>query len=92
MHLQRPTLTICSNGYAFSNDIVLFEYKVPPRYIWTICPDWPVDDNPTEPKYLEAAVQSLAKFNVKSEQTHYFSVLSVTRASMQVSQDSSDLF
>ncbi|KFV12765.1 Fetuin-B, partial [Pterocles gutturalis] len=56
---------------------------VPPRYIWTVCPDCPVDDCPTEPKYLEAAVQSLAKFNEKSEQTRYFSVLNVTRASMQ---------
>ncbi|XP_005438556.1 fetuin-B [Falco cherrug] len=56
---------------------------VPPRYIWTLCPDCPVDDNPTEPRYLEAAVQSLAKFNEESEQTHYFSVLNVTRASMQ---------
>ncbi|KAF1489846.1 Fetuin-B, partial [Megadyptes antipodes antipodes] len=56
---------------------------VPPRYIWTVCPDCPVDDCPTEPKYLEAAVQSLAKFNAESEQTHYFSVLNVTRASMQ---------
>ncbi|XP_010308958.1 fetuin-B [Balearica regulorum gibbericeps] len=56
---------------------------VPPRYIWSVCPDCPVDDCPTEPKYLEAAVQSLAKFNEKSEQPHYFSVLNVTRASMQ---------
>ncbi|XP_054242188.1 fetuin-B [Indicator indicator] len=56
---------------------------VPPRYIWKICPDCPVDDNPNEPKYLETAVQSLAKFNEESEQTHYFSVLNVTRASMQ---------
>ncbi|NXN98222.1 FETUB protein, partial [Rhinopomastus cyanomelas] len=56
---------------------------VPRRYIWTVCPDCPVYDNPTDPKYLEAAAQSLAKFNEESEQTHYFSVLSVTRASMQ---------
>ncbi|NXL02524.1 FETUB protein, partial [Mesembrinibis cayennensis] len=56
---------------------------VPPRYISTICPDCPVDASPTEPKYLEAAVQSLAKFNEESEQPHYFSVLNVTRASMQ---------
>ncbi|XP_072200948.1 fetuin-B [Excalfactoria chinensis] len=56
---------------------------VPPRYIWGVCPDCPVDDCPTEPKYLEAAVKSLAKFNEESEQTHYFSVLNVTRASMQ---------
>ncbi|XP_009991344.1 PREDICTED: fetuin-B [Tauraco erythrolophus] len=56
---------------------------VPPRHIWSVCPDCPADDCPTEPKYLEAAVQSLAKFNGESEQTHYFSVLSVTRASMQ---------
>uniref|UniRef100_A0A8B9D1K0 Fetuin B n=1 Tax=Anser cygnoides TaxID=8845 RepID=A0A8B9D1K0_ANSCY len=56
---------------------------VPPRYIWAVCPDCPVDDCPTEPKYLEAAVQSLGKFNGESEQTHYFSVLNVTRASMQ---------
>ncbi|NXX44382.1 FETUB protein, partial [Tricholaema leucomelas] len=56
---------------------------VPHRYIWKICPDCPVDDNPNDPKYLEAAIQSLAKFNEESEQTHYFSVLNVTRASMQ---------
>ncbi|NWU51751.1 FETUB protein, partial [Dromas ardeola] len=57
--------------------------RVPPRYIWRVCPDCPVDDCPTEPKYMEAALQSLAKFNEESEQTHYFSVLNVTRASMQ---------
>ncbi|NWU15636.1 FETUB protein, partial [Cephalopterus ornatus] len=56
---------------------------VPPRYIWSVCPDCPVDDSPSKPEYLDAAVQSLAKFNKESEQTHYFSVLSVTRASMQ---------
>ncbi|NWR63779.1 FETUB protein, partial [Bucorvus abyssinicus] len=56
---------------------------VPARYIWSTCPDCPVDDCPTEPRYLEAAVQSLAKFNEESEQTHYFSLLNVTRASMQ---------
>lgn len=69
----------------------MFESKVPRRYIWSVCPDCPVDDDPTEPKYLEAAVQSLAKFNEESEQALYFSVLNVTRASMQVSQGSSDL-
>ncbi|NXP13747.1 FETUB protein, partial [Thinocorus orbignyianus] len=51
--------------------------------IWSICPDCPVDDCPTEPKYLEAAAQSLAKFNQESQQRRYFSVLNVTRASMQ---------
>ncbi|XP_071608671.1 fetuin-B [Heliangelus exortis] len=56
---------------------------VPPRYISRICPDCPLDDNPNDPKYMEAAVQSLAKFNAESDQTHYFSVLNVTRASMQ---------
>uniref|UniRef100_A0A8C3P0K7 Fetuin B n=1 Tax=Cyanoderma ruficeps TaxID=181631 RepID=A0A8C3P0K7_9PASS len=56
---------------------------VPRRYIWSVCPDCPVDDSPDKPEYLEAAVQSLAKFNRESEQTHYFSVLNVTRASMQ---------
>ncbi|KFU84214.1 Fetuin-B, partial [Chaetura pelagica] len=56
---------------------------VPRRHIWRICPDCPVDDSPSEPKYLEAAVQSLAKFNEESEHSHYFSVLNVTRASMQ---------
>ncbi|NXK72708.1 FETUB protein, partial [Amazona guildingii] len=63
---------------------ILYSYliSVPPGYIWTVCPDCPVDENPTEPKDLEAAVQSLAKFNVESEQTHYFSVLNVSRASM----------
>ncbi|NWI71198.1 FETUB protein, partial [Todus mexicanus] len=57
--------------------------RVPPRYIWRVCPDCPVDGSPEEPKYLEAAAQCLAKFNQESEQTHYFSVLNVTRASMQ---------
>ncbi|OWK58001.1 Fetuin-B, partial [Lonchura striata] len=47
------------------------------------CTLQPVDDSPTKPEYLEAAVRSLAKFNGESEQTHYFSVLNVTRASMQ---------
>ncbi|XP_021399484.2 fetuin-B [Lonchura striata] len=56
---------------------------VPGKYIWSVCPDCPVDDSPTKPEYLEAAVRSLAKFNGESEQTHYFSVLNVTRASMQ---------
>uniref|UniRef100_A0A669PY08 Fetuin B n=1 Tax=Phasianus colchicus TaxID=9054 RepID=A0A669PY08_PHACC len=56
---------------------------VPPGYIWEVCPDCPLDGCPTEPKYLETAVKSLAKFNEESEQTHYFSVLNVTRASMQ---------
>ncbi|NXH17004.1 FETUB protein, partial [Bucco capensis] len=56
---------------------------VPPRYIWIACPDCPVDDSPTKPQYLEAAAQSLAKFNEESEQTHYFFVLNVTKASMQ---------
>ncbi|XP_010143954.1 PREDICTED: fetuin-B [Buceros rhinoceros silvestris] len=56
---------------------------VPARYIWSMCPDCPVDDCPTEPRYLEAAAQSLAKFNEESEQTHFFSLLNVTRASMQ---------
>ncbi|XP_064522053.1 fetuin-B [Pseudopipra pipra] len=56
---------------------------VPSRYIWSVCPDCPADDSPTKPEYLDAAVQSLAKFNKESEQTHYFSVLNVTRASMQ---------
>ncbi|NXX62905.1 FETUB protein, partial [Scopus umbretta] len=56
---------------------------VPPGYISKLCPDCPLDDSPTNPRYLETAVQSLAKFNEESEQTHYFSVLNVTRASMQ---------
>ncbi|NXT02341.1 FETUB protein, partial [Jacana jacana] len=56
---------------------------VPPRHVWRLCPDCPVDDCPTEPKYLEAAAQSLAKFNQESEQARRFSVLNVTRASMQ---------
>ncbi|NXI27175.1 FETUB protein, partial [Sterrhoptilus dennistouni] len=56
---------------------------VPRRYIWSVCPDCPADDSPDKPEYLGAAVRSLAKFNAESEQTHYFSVLNVTRASMQ---------
>ncbi|KAM6258120.1 fetuin-B-like [Porphyrio hochstetteri] len=54
---------------------------VPRRYIWETCPDCPVDDCPTEPRYLEAAAQSLAKFNERSEQTHYFSILNVSQGS-----------
>ncbi|NWW43229.1 FETUB protein, partial [Pedionomus torquatus] len=57
--------------------------QVPPRYIRRVCPDCPVADSPTEPKYLEAAAQSLAKFNRESDQAHSFSVLNVTRASVQ---------
>ncbi|NXG74361.1 FETUB protein, partial [Baryphthengus martii] len=56
---------------------------VPPKYIGTLCPDCPIDASPTGPMYLETAVQCLAKFNEESEQTHYFSILNVTRASMQ---------
>ncbi|XP_063264258.1 fetuin-B [Prinia subflava] len=56
---------------------------VPRRYISSACPDCPVDAPPDQPQYLEAAVALLAKFNAESEQTHYFSVLNVTRASMQ---------
>ncbi|NXY90959.1 FETUB protein, partial [Alcedo cyanopectus] len=53
------------------------------RYIWTLCPDCPVDDPPNDPRYSAAAFQCLAKFNEESEQTNYFSVLEVTRAAMQ---------
>ncbi|NXU48542.1 FETUB protein, partial [Turnix velox] len=56
---------------------------VPPRHVQRVCPDCPIDDCPTEPRYLDAAAQSLAKFNTESEQTRYFSLLNVTRASMQ---------
>ncbi|NXD19371.1 FETUB protein, partial [Spelaeornis formosus] len=55
----------------------------PRRYISSICPDCPVDDSPDRPVYLDAAAQSLAKFNEESEEPHYFSVLNVTRGSMQ---------
>uniref|UniRef100_A0A8C8REX1 Fetuin B n=1 Tax=Pelusios castaneus TaxID=367368 RepID=A0A8C8REX1_9SAUR len=56
---------------------------VPSSSFLRLCPDCPIRGCPTEPKYLEAAVVSLAKFNKESEQTHYFSVLNVTKASMQ---------
>ncbi|XP_032924103.1 fetuin-B [Catharus ustulatus] len=56
---------------------------VPRRYISSICPDCPLDGSPTQPEYRAAAVRSLAKFNEESEETHYFSVLNVTRGSMQ---------
>ncbi|NWW94381.1 FETUB protein, partial [Rhynochetos jubatus] len=72
-----------ARNIAHLNNYECILQPVPPRYIWRVCPDCPVDDCPTEPKYLEAAAQSLAKFNEESEQTHYFSVLNVTRASMQ---------
>ncbi|NWR50097.1 FETUB protein, partial [Regulus satrapa] len=55
----------------------------PRRYIWSVCPDCPADDSPTKPEYSEAAERCLAKFNGESEQTHYFSLLNVTRGSMQ---------
>ncbi|KAM9007439.1 LOW QUALITY PROTEIN: fetuin-B [Ara ararauna] len=71
-----------ARNFAHLNTYECILQPVPHRYIWTVRPDCPIDDNPTRPKYLEAAVQSLANFNVKSEQTHYF-VLNVTRASMQ---------
>ncbi|NXW92929.1 FETUB protein, partial [Alopecoenas beccarii] len=72
-----------ARNIAHLNNYECILQPVPPRYIWSVCPDCPVDGCPTEPKYLEAAVQSLAKFNAESEQAHYFSVLNVTRASMQ---------
>ncbi|KAM6414163.1 fetuin-B [Rhynochetos jubatus] len=72
-----------ARNIAHLNNYECILQPVPPRYIWRVCPDCPVDDCPTEPKYLEAAAQSLAKFNEESEQTHYFSVLNVTRSSMQ---------
>ncbi|NXO26128.1 FETUB protein, partial [Cisticola juncidis] len=56
---------------------------VPRRYISSVCPDCPLDVAPDQPEYLEAAAACLAKFNAESEQTHYFSLLNVTRASMQ---------
>ncbi|XP_065267448.1 fetuin-B-like [Emys orbicularis] len=56
---------------------------VPSSSFLRICPDCPVPGCPTEPKYLETAVVSLAKFNKESEQAHSFSVLNVTKASMQ---------
>ncbi|CAM5137963.1 unnamed protein product [Eretmochelys imbricata] len=56
---------------------------VPSSSFLRICPDCPVPDCPTEPKYLETAAVSLAKFNKESEQAHHFSVLNVTKASMQ---------
>ncbi|XP_065700407.1 fetuin-B isoform X1 [Patagioenas fasciata] len=72
-----------ARNIAHLNNYECILQPVPSRYIWSVCPDCPVDDSPTEPKYLEVAVQSLAKFNEESEQAHYFSVLNVTRASMQ---------
>uniref|UniRef100_A0A8C3S2A4 Fetuin B n=1 Tax=Chelydra serpentina TaxID=8475 RepID=A0A8C3S2A4_CHESE len=56
---------------------------VPSSSFLRICPDCPVPGCPTEPKYLETAAVSLAKFNKESEQAHQFSVLNVTKASMQ---------
>ncbi|XP_019388341.1 PREDICTED: fetuin-B-like [Crocodylus porosus] len=56
---------------------------VPTRSILMLCPDCPIFGCPTEPKYLETAVVSLAKFNSESTEAHYFSVLNVTKASMQ---------
>nr|XP_006138536.1 fetuin-B isoform X1 [Pelodiscus sinensis]XP_006138537.1 fetuin-B isoform X2 [Pelodiscus sinensis] len=56
---------------------------VPSSSIVRLCPDCPTPGCPTEPKYLEAAVVSLDKFNKESKEAHLFSVLNVTKASMQ---------
>ncbi|KFP86395.1 Fetuin-B, partial [Acanthisitta chloris] len=56
---------------------------VPSRYIWSVCPDCPVNGNVSEPECIESALLCLAKFNEESEQTNYFSLLNVTRVSMQ---------
>ncbi|XP_074860538.1 fetuin-B [Carettochelys insculpta] len=56
---------------------------VPSSSVLRICPDCPIPGCPTEPKYLETAVVSLDKFNKESDQVHFFSVLNVSKASMQ---------
>ncbi|XP_060098613.1 fetuin-B-like [Heteronotia binoei] len=66
----------------------LFDYDCvlrppPASAIAKFCPDCPVPGDPTEPRFLEAATLSLAKFNAESNHTHYFNVHNVTRARSQ---------
>ncbi|KAL8188096.1 UNVERIFIED_CONTAM: hypothetical protein K2H54_061224 [Gekko kuhli] len=67
--------------HLFNYDCVL--RHVPAAVIAKMCPDCPTPKDPTEPECLEAATQSLAKFNAESNHTHYFKVHNVTRASYQ---------
>lgn len=49
-----------------------------------LCPDCPTHGDPKDPKFLEAAKLTLAKFNAESNHTHYYAVLQVTKATSQV--------
>ncbi|KAM8804871.1 LOW QUALITY PROTEIN: fetuin-B [Eudromia elegans] len=81
---SRPAHETVRTSYFISGMRVTQAYgQFPCTCIWATCPDCPYDC-PTESKQLEVAAQSLAKFNEESEQTHYFSVLNVTKASMLV--------
>ncbi|XP_054838126.1 fetuin-B-like [Eublepharis macularius] len=56
---------------------------LPATEIVRICPDCPTPEDPTQPKIWEAATLTLAKFNKESNQTHYFNIRNVSRASSQ---------
>ncbi|EMP27490.1 Alpha-2-HS-glycoprotein [Chelonia mydas] len=81
--LSRRLWKDCKNRAIHETRVFVIFYKVPSSSFLRICPDCPVPGCPTEPKYLETAAVSLAKFNKESEQAHHFSVLNVTKASMQ---------
>ncbi|XP_030071865.1 fetuin-B [Microcaecilia unicolor] len=48
-----------------------------------MCPDCPIASSPDTPIFLETAEKTLQKFNQESNETHYFTILNVTKASMQ---------
>ncbi|XP_032731486.1 fetuin-B [Lontra canadensis] len=52
------------------------------RRIHTMCPDCPFPTNLSDPEYLEAALESLAKYNSESPSKQY-SLVQVTQASNQ---------
>ncbi|VCX41046.1 unnamed protein product [Gulo gulo] len=52
------------------------------RRIHTMCPDCPFPTNLSDPEYLEAALESLAKYNSESPSKQY-SLVQVTQASRQ---------
>ncbi|XP_060098612.1 fetuin-B-like isoform X2 [Heteronotia binoei] len=67
--------------HLFNYDCIL--QPIPAAAFLRTCPDCPVPGNPTEPRYLEAAILSLAKFNAENNHIHYFKLRNVTRARSQ---------
>nr|XP_056706339.1 fetuin-B-like [Euleptes europaea] len=67
--------------HLYNYDCIL--HPVPGSVIVRTCPDCPTPDDPTEPRFQEAATLSLAKFNEESNHTHYFNLYNVTRARSQ---------